>query len=207
MLKTIEPRYHDYYGSSIDSLLSFLKIYQGFYLSEEDQEKAAFIIAEDEERDVYGGAVLYKQKVPSLHEKIGKVITSFEPERENVWVAQLCLCIDYDESFLTLETLELCQTFYLNLYDSLRAFGEKKGVDFLVLTLRPTDYFYSKIYGCWPYILEIKPREVSDNRFHGLLAVNNEKKKVFDLARRYFSLQGEQRVPSLTLTQGEEQVQ
>ncbi|MGC8483797.1 MAG: hypothetical protein ACP5OE_09165 [Thermodesulfobium sp.] len=175
MLNVIEPQEQDFYKHTINSYLNLLKIYQNFELSSEDKSNATFIIAEDEGRGVYGGALLYQRQVTSLHEKIAKIILSFQPERQEVWGGLLCFCVEDNESVFTLNTLDLYQSFYQNLYRAFVTFGEQKNLDFLAITLRYKDYRNIRTYGHWPYLLEVPPHDTPDSYFHGLLDVGNKK--------------------------------
>ncbi len=187
MLKVIEPQIHEFHGPLIDSLLGLLKIYQGFYLSPEQQDKATFLIAEDDKRGVYGGAVLYTQKIsPSLDlaandtrdEVLGKMFSAFQPKVKTYWTARVCLCIGQEPSTPYLETIEL----YENLYKAFTEFGEQKGVEYLTFTFQATggcadNTLSALLYKNWPYLLEARPSEYPDGYVHGILSLKGNKFK------------------------------
>lgn len=185
VLKIIESQAHKFHEQKISSLLGLLKIYQNFYLSPEAHDKATFVIAEDDKRGVYGGAVLYPRKIsPSLKfmsedtqdEKLKKIFSSFQPKVKEYWTARTCLCIGHDTSTSLLETVELCQRFYRNLYKAFCYFGEKENTEYLTFTLHTIDTHVDNnlrilTYQTWPYLLEIKLSDNSDGFFHGILSL------------------------------------
>jgi hypothetical protein len=191
MLKVIEPQIHELHGPLLDSLLGLLKIYQGFYLSPEQQDKATFLIPEDDKRGVYGGAVLYTQKIsPSLDlaandtrdETLGKMFSAFQPKVKAYWTARICLCIGQDPSTPHLETIELYENFYKNLYKAFTEFGEKKETEYLTFTFQATggctdNTLSALLYKNWPYLLEARPSESPDGYVHGILSLKGNKFK------------------------------
>lgn len=174
MLNIIEPKDHYAHQSRIEAFLDLLKVYQSFSLVDEEKENATFIVGSDNERGVYGGAVLYQQKVRDLYKDIGKIVSSFQPERQNVWAARLGLFLG-DEPYYTLEELDFREDFYRDLLKFFIEFGKKESLDFLALTLCSSDAYTTKRRFYWPYILVIRTEEASDNLFHGILSLNPQK--------------------------------
>lgn len=174
MLNIIEPKDHHIYQARIDSFLGLLKVYQSFSLPLFEKEKATFIIASDNELGVYGGAVLYQQKVAELYKDIGKIVSSFQLERQSAWVARLGLYRG-DEPYFALEELDMREDFYRNLLKHFIEFGEKENLDFLVLTLCSSNSNQTKHHRPWPYLLEIRSVDSSDNLFHGILSLTPQK--------------------------------
>ncbi len=187
MLNIIEPQDHSTYQSRIDSFSNLLKIYQNFSLSSKSQDKATFIIAEDEKRGVYGGAVFYPQKAKELHKHISDLLCI--PENRTVWCVRLCFCIDQSENCSKLEVLDLLENFFLNLHQVLSELGKKKDTNCLVLTLNPQDLHNTITYGKWEYFLEIKPKESSDGQFHGLLRLDKKAKHEAQIQQRHGEVQ------------------
>ncbi|HUX79405.1 MAG TPA: hypothetical protein VMW10_06650 [Alphaproteobacteria bacterium] len=197
MLKVIEPHAHDLHRATLDSFLGLLKIYQNFCLSPEMKEKAIFLIAEDETRGVYGGAVLYLQQIaPSFdlalgdtrEEILGKMFSTFQPKGEEYWRARICFCVEKDASSSVLEAVKFCQDFYKKLYKAFAKFGEKKKVEYLPFTLRTADVRVDNnvnilTYKAWPYLLEVRPAETCLEFFHGILSLGGNKFKLRHKAR------------------------
>lgn len=198
MFKIIEPKAHEYHNHKIDSLLGLLRIYQNFYLSPETQGRATFIIAEDDKRSIYGGAVLYPRKVSlsadlmpedTKEEILGKLFLRFQPKVKEYWTARICLCIGHDSSTPLLEAVELCQRFYQNLYKAFAYFGEKEGIEYITFTLRMTDAHVDNTlhiltYETLPYLLRVGLSGDSDGLFHGILSLNGNYFKPRKKARR-----------------------
>ncbi|OJW49654.1 MAG: hypothetical protein BGO67_03875 [Alphaproteobacteria bacterium 41-28] len=186
MYKIIEPQAHELHDEKISSLLGLLKIYQNFYLDPEAQDRATFIIAEDDKRGVYGGTVLYPRKIPSFLEflsediddnPLDKMVSSFQPKVKEYWAARICLCLGYDLSTSLRETVELYQRFYFKLYKAFCYFGEKENINSLSFTLRASDTHVDNnlrilTWQTWPSLLEIKQSYNGfHNYFHGILSL------------------------------------
>lgn len=180
MYKIIEPQAHELHSERINSLLGLLKIYQNFYLDPEAQDRATFVIAEDDKRGVYGGAVLYPHHVSSFPEFMSeetdenildKMFSRLQPKAKEYWTTRICLCLGYDRSTSLRETAELYRCFYHKLYKAFCYFGEKENIDYLAFTLRATDTHVDNnlhilTYQTWPSLLEVQQ---SDNGFHTYL--------------------------------------
>jgi len=176
MFNIIEPNDHRSSQDKIDSLLEFLKIYQDFSLSPKDQEKAIFIVAEDSTRGVYGGAVFYTQKLKDLHENISKGLFEFLPENQKMWCVRLCFFMDQDDRFLTLEAIELCEDFYVGLYEILRELGKKRSTNCLPIVLCSKSYRNSLTYGHWSYPTKAHPSPLLSDCFHAFLSLPDQKR-------------------------------
>lgn len=169
MLNIIEPIEHSLHQNKIESLLRLLKIYQGFELSSKNQDKATFIVAEDETRGVYGGAVFFPQKVKELDEDLSQLLAILE--NRTIWCARLCLCTDQDDNFTTLDAIELRENFYRELYKVLGVLGNRKSTNCLPMKLCSKDYHNSLLYGNWAYFTERKPEELLSDYVYVLLAL------------------------------------
>ncbi len=190
MLKIIEPQTHELHSERINSLLGLLKIYQNFYIDPEAQDRATFVIAEDDKRGVYGGAALYPHHIFSFPESMSeetdenildKMFSSLhlkgvQPKAKEYWTARICLCLGYDRTTplretAERETAELYRCFYHKLYKAFRYFGEKENLEYLSFTLRASDTHVNNnlrllTYQTWPSLLEVQQ---SDNGFHTYL--------------------------------------
>ncbi|MDI9640441.1 hypothetical protein QM565_32595 [Geitlerinema splendidum] len=155
--------------------MNFLKIYQKFSLLPEEKETATFIIAENEKFGVYGGAVVYLQDVKRLYHKLAAPLLEFLPKKDKIWCVRLCFSANQDDRVLILETLTLCEDFYVSLYKILGELSQKKRENYFALTLRTQDHQNTLNYGRWSYLLGISSYDASDYHFHGLLALSSEK--------------------------------
>ncbi|MBY0291725.1 MAG: hypothetical protein K2W92_00320 [Alphaproteobacteria bacterium] len=178
MLKIIEQKDHCFHTLRIESLLDLFRIYHNFELSSEEKGRTTFIIAEDERNGVYGGALLYKKKVGDLYDKIKNIVSTFHPNGRKVWVATLCFSLNQNVSLSTFDELDLCEAFYQSLLKKFIKFGRKKKAKFFILSLSPLAYVKEKVYGDWPYLLEIHHKEATDGLFHGILGLSSNKRKI-----------------------------
>lgn len=132
MLKIITPKKQKLHKSTINSFLDLLSIHQSFAFSLERRKKATFIIAEDSQWGIYGGAVLFPREIfdrdkglpPKGHEEL-------IPQLQGVWIARVCFCLEVNLTSIGFRELELCRTFYDEIYEALCTVGRSKGVKFL----------------------------------------------------------------------------
>ena len=195
MYKMVEPQAHELHDEKINSLLGLLKIYQNFYLDPEAQDRATFVIAEDDKRSVYGGAVLYPRKpfkIPPFlellpedinNETLDKMFSSLQPKVKEYWTARICLCLGHDNSTSLREAVGLYQRFYRNLYKAFCYFGEKENINYLPFTLRAADTHVDNnlrilTYQTWPFLLEVKQSGKGFHSYlHGILSLKGDSLK------------------------------
>ena len=185
MFRVIEPYAHEFYEEKIDTFLGLLKIYQNFYLSFDDHDKATFIIAEDDKRGVYGGAVLYPCRgFPTLeflpedmqHSILERLFSPFHQEKE-FWTARIGLYLGNDSSTPLIEAVKLYQNFYNRLYKAFCEFGDRKKLKTLSFTLCPREAYVDHClriltYQRWPNLKELRFNNNGDF-FHGLLVLKD----------------------------------
>src|SRR5436190_539015 len=103
MFKTIEPKSQRYYRSRVDLLLGAMRLYQDIPLTLEEQEIATFIIAENHEAEMYGGAVLHKKGVSDLHPRLARLVSNLAPHKEDVWVGTVSFFNEGRQASLSIE--------------------------------------------------------------------------------------------------------
>ncbi|MBP9692330.1 MAG: hypothetical protein KBD90_03250 [Alphaproteobacteria bacterium] len=172
MFNIIEQKDHFLYQEKIDSLLGLLKIYQDFSLSPKNQEKSTFIIAENDTRGIYGGAVFYPQKTKDELQETLSNFLSFSQNR-TVWCTCLCFCPD-DREKVRVEAIELCENFYVELYEILGDLGEKKSTNCLPIALSLQDYHHSLVHGNWSYL---KAEPDGEDDVYGLLSLPDKRRQ------------------------------
>lgn len=184
MLKFIKPKEQKSHKSSINAYLDLLTVYQNFNLSETRRKKSTFLIAEDKEHGVYGGALLYPHVVREAND--GEVYDDYEhtfccafedfrPHISEFWMARICFCLEANFSPSGLEGLNLCEKFYSELYKSLTSFGHSKEAEFLALSLCSFDTIDPPLHKKWPYLLPIWRSDDTSGLFHGILSLNKTK--------------------------------
>lgn len=196
MLTLIEPKDHCFSKSRIDIFTELMKKYYHIDLSISVQNNSTFIIAEDQESGVYGGAQLHEKRVRSLPDKIRERIECFLPQDEMVWNCTVFLHLENEDTLSSIDDFEpFCWTFYRKLYDKLVEFGAKMGTGFLCMTLDPGEYLCTEDMGLWPYVLEVKTQESSDRLYHGILSLTGtqyetykKKWKALDLSSQAMNL-------------------
>lgn len=176
MFKNISPSYQRYYKGRIDLFMGLMGLYQDVSLVSEEQRQATFIIGEDGNNGLYGGAVLHKYSVSDLQGQLQAVISTFDPEREEIWMGTLS-CFIEDKVLSLDDKMAAYKAFYRELFEKFMEFGEEEKVRYLCLTLNPFEHRRTKNKGLWPYILEIQPQESLDGLFHGILSLSARKAK------------------------------
>lgn len=179
MLKIISPKGHKYHQSSIDAFLDLLAIYQNFNLSDERRKKSTFLIAEDQKHGVYGGALLYPQKVndPRENESLegyedtfhGSFVC-FQPQVKEFWIARICYCLEVNFASPA-DDQNHCKKFYEELYEAFLQFGEPKDLEFLAFSLCAFESIEPPLHESWPYNMPIRNSEDTSGLFHGILSL------------------------------------
>lgn len=173
MFKIIEPPRQCYYKGRLDLFIALMKLQQRFCLSSEEQSQATFILAEEEEGEVYGGAIFYNKSPQDLHPQIKKRLLRLCPAEETMWEATLFL--RSERLSYVRERSSFMQIFYRNLLEKLSEVGRERGASFLCLTLSPIEYFRIRKRSFWPWVVEINPQDSLDGLFHGILSLKINK--------------------------------
>jgi len=185
MLKIIKPEHQCYYKARVDLFMGLVSLYQDVSLTPEEQAQAVFIIGEDEEYGVYGGAVLQKRYVDELQSPLQSIVSTLTPQREEIWVGTLSCFIE--ETMPISPTREDChRLFYKNLFEKFVEFGGIEDTGYLCLTLNPFEHLRTKNRGFWPYIIEVKPQDSRDGYFHGILPLSPQKDSFYNPVRPTF---------------------
>ncbi|OJW49205.1 MAG: hypothetical protein BGO67_04410 [Alphaproteobacteria bacterium 41-28] len=168
MFVIIEPKDHHSYKTIVDLFSEFIKEGVMLHYSFQDHTRATFISLKDQSNGTFGGAILLKQRVGTLHQKVGRHLSSLAPKNGEVWTCSLFL---QGENHSLSQSEAFCQLFYQNLYQQLVTFGRKEKLDFLCMILEQGEYLYTEIIGSWPYVFEVHPDESRDGLFHGILSL------------------------------------
>lgn len=193
VLKIIEPKSHNMYRATIDSFLDLLKQHHDLIFSPEIRDRSIFLIASAEnfspsgsksEGEIYGGAILYPQKIPSVldladtdtnEEMVIKLTSFFQPKGEEYWTARICLCLEMDTSAAAiLETQDISHRFYKELYQAFNKFGKAEGIDYLAYSLRVFETYNVKTFERWPYQLGIMVADPDHEFAQGILSLTGK---------------------------------
>lgn len=186
MLKVISPKGQKFHQASINAFLDLLKVYQGLNLSLERRKKSTLLIGENNEHEVYGGAILYPQIVDSADDMLldryedtfCAAFATYRPQMKKFWIARICFCLDADLLPDTLDDMgrDFWERFYDELYDGLKAFGHSNDIEFLAFSLYTlnlaTPPFFNK---AWPYNMPVVHSDDSDTLSHGILSLKKTK--------------------------------
>lgn len=184
MLKIISPKGQKFHHSSMDGFLSLLNVYQNFELSPDRRKNATFIIAEEAQHGVYGGALLYPQKIydrsedellEGYEECFQGLFMTFHPYIQEFWMARVCFCLDANLSSGSFSELELCIKFYNEIYEAMLTFGKSKGIVFLPYSLCSFDTIEPPFYKNWPYNVPFRHSHDTSGLFHGILSLTGER--------------------------------
>ena len=172
MFKIIEPKYHCFYTSLIERFVDSLKLslMVGAEFSDSLQNKTTFILREDTEKGVYGGAMLFKTELSDFPKEFSEPVSHFLSLNDLIWKCIISISFEDDSSLCRTGDVEgFCQNFYRCLYESLAEFGQKGKVGCLAVTLDPGEYLCTEGAIFWPYVFELKPQISSDGFFYGIL--------------------------------------
>lgn len=170
MFKIIEPKYHCFYKIPIDRFIELTKLYSPLEFSQQDQNRATFILADNRETGIYGGALLLNKRLSDFPPELVKTLSDFVSPQECIWKCIISLSFEKDSPlYETDEMLHFCQIFYRKLYNRLVGFGKKEETGFLCVSLDSGEYLCTEGLVSWPYVFELKPQDSSDGLFHGVL--------------------------------------
>lgn len=175
MFNIIEPKNHYLYKTIVDLFSGFIKERVMLDYSFQAHTNATFIALKDQSNGIFGGAILLKQRVGILHQKIGKHLSALTPKNGEVWT---CTVFLHEDNYALSQDEVFCKSFYQNLYKQLVEFGMKEKIDFLCLMLEPCEYLCTEVIGSWPYVFEVKPHESRDGLFHGILSLERSPSKL-----------------------------
>lgn len=151
--------------SYMDRFLKKIKSHSSFHPLPRNISQAKFIFTQESPASNFGGAVLLKQAIPSLHRDLRKTWGALCKENET-WVCTAGLSVVEG-----MDTENVCKEFYASLYEKLCLFGQEMHVSYLYVILNPGEYLSTEAMGFWPYVAEIRPCNSYDGLFHGILSL------------------------------------
>ncbi|OJW50153.1 MAG: hypothetical protein BGO67_02155 [Alphaproteobacteria bacterium 41-28] len=164
MFNIIEPKDHHLFKTIVDFFSRFIIERDMLYYSFQDHKRATFIAIKNQSDSVLGGAILLKQRIGILHQRVGQHLSTLAPNNGEVWTCSLFL---QGENHSLSQGESFCKLFYQQLV----AFGMKEKIEFLCMILEQGEYFFTEIIGSWPYVFEVQPHESRDGLFHGILSL------------------------------------
>ncbi|MBA3814579.1 MAG: hypothetical protein H0X26_08895 [Alphaproteobacteria bacterium] len=180
MFTVIDPKYQCFYTFPISHFMELIKSRAYFGLSKQDQNRATFVLLEDEEKGVCGGALLLKKRLSGFPHEVANTLSDFVSPKDYVWKCMVFLSFEKDSPLCTTnEGDHFCQIFYRNLYNTLVEFGKKEGTGFLCVSLDSVEHLCTEEIICWPYIFELKPQNSSDGFFHGILSLTGSQYEAY----------------------------
>ncbi len=174
MIRVVEPKDYCYYRSRIDVFMGLLSYQESFHLSDEEQKRCTFFIAE-EDGDVYGGAVLREISINQLPHRLKNNVLNFMPHQKEVWEGKLFV---RNEPLNSLNRNKSSPLFYLSLLEKFLGFGSQKGSNLLFLSVNQVEYLRIQKGGHWPYVAEVNPPSSLDGLFHGVISLRRPQEKV-----------------------------
>jgi hypothetical protein len=158
-----------------------MKLFQGIELPFKHHIPPTFIIAQKDNKTIFGGACLLKKKLVDIQEDLGELVAALTVHKNSVWE---CSTI-YFETFSThppshsSEEESFSKYFYRGLYEELVTFGSQKNISFIIMKLPPDIYVATKKFGLWPYVVELKPQNSPDGLFHGILPLTGSQYEAY----------------------------
>lgn len=105
MFKIIDPEYHCFYKPFIDRFMNLIQSCS-LEFSERDQNRATFILTDDKDNGVYGGALLVRKRLHNFPPELVKSLSDFISPKECMWECFTALSIDNDSPLYETEEIE-----------------------------------------------------------------------------------------------------
>ena len=151
--------------SYINSFLDKIKCHSSLNPFPRNIIQAKSIFTQDNTASNFGGAILLKQKISSVHRELRKTWAALCNDKDT-WMCTAGLSVGE-----SINTEQVCKEFYVSLYEMLCHFGKEEGINYLYVILSPGEYLSTEAMGFWPYVTEIRPHESYDGHFHGILSL------------------------------------
>ena len=167
----IESQQQIFKKQPIDLITKKMKLLQGNDRPLKEQNDIIFILIENIEKEIMGGACVLKKEFKNIQADVKEFITSLVLPKGDVWE---CSSVYLETSLQYLppgrpEAASFSFGFYRELFEGIVKFGQKKGIGFVIMKLYPEVYAATKEFGLWPYVVELSPESSSDGLFHGVL--------------------------------------
>jgi hypothetical protein len=170
--KRIEANHYPFNHYRVHSLLQLLKKAQRLELSLQEQKLATFFVADNSEREVYGGAVLLKKRIRNYHKNRS---SKFSFQGERLFSASFVLHLaNKDPFYMSGKRITFCRHFYEELYRTFFVLGQKQSAPYMWVTLDPEEALCLETLSNFPFMLRMKPKDTIDGLFHGLLALKKD---------------------------------
>jgi|GEM_PF-3695228 len=135
-----------------DILMHLIQAHQGTEFLSDNPQTDTFIIAQNKEGSICGGAFLQSSKIEHLQAKVGNIFPRSAVDAKEVWTCIVCLAPEENEHLMTREYYDMAHSFYRKLYAMLLKFGEENNIGFLYLIMEKKQYLNTIKTGLWPYI-------------------------------------------------------
>lgn len=134
------------------------------------QTSHVLIVGKGIEERMVGAALIQSVSLSHIQEDVRELVTDL-PLQDKIW---LCSSIifepsEYEVHFEKMQLDYFSRSFCRDLYKAFVEFGYLKGINFMIMKLTPHVYLFTKEYGLWPYVVELRPHHSSDKLFHGIL--------------------------------------
>lgn len=155
-----------------DVLMNLIQTHQGAAFLSDNPQTDTFIIAQNKEGSICGGAFLQSSKIEHLQAKIGNIFPHSAIDAKEIWTCVVCLAPEENEHFITREYYDRAHSFYNKLYAMLLKFGEENNIEFLYLIMEKKQYLSMIKTELWPYITSLnQPCEASAGFSCGILSL------------------------------------
>lgn len=175
MFQLIEHKYY-HAKENKDLILPFLtKLAMDPKLSSyfENWTEGTFLLAKDESKTVYGGALLLKQSIKKIHPDLRTYLKKYYPKIKEVWTGMVSL--EIDRKLSGREFQRIGKFVYCSLMADLIAFGVQENIHFLCLTTMPSLCGPRiDIHDFWAYAMEANCEHPSNRLFHGILSLDDK---------------------------------
>lgn len=153
-------------------------------IPDEEQGQAFYVICQENERGVIGGAYLVKKSPEALPVVLRDSLYLLNM-KEPVWQ---CAGLYFELSegdpafFMPSAFEEACRSFYRNIYETFMNFSALQNMPLLLTKLNEDEYQDTLYFGLWPYLA----REREEDEVYGLLSLHQRHYVLFQTQWRTY---------------------
>ena len=184
MFHIVSPVHYVRHTDLIEEYKAKLLEVNGEEIPNEEQGQAFYVICQESDRGVVGGAYLVKKSLEALPVNLRDSLHLLNM-KEPVWQCA-GLYFELPEGdpafFMPSAFEEACRSFYRNIYETFMNFSALQNMPLLLTKLNKDNYEDTLYFGLWPYLA----RERGDDGVYGLLSLHPQHYVLFQTQWRTY---------------------